>query len=115
MNLTKWNELPKPYQNAIITASGDAWAWVLGRYDNLNPPALKRLLSGGAQLRAFPQDVMEACYKAANDVYAELSQTNPMFKKMLDSLTPFRSDSYLWTQVAEMGFDNFMVRMRTRS
>ena len=33
MNLTKWNELPKPYQNAIITASGDAWAWVLGRYD----------------------------------------------------------------------------------
>jgi TRAP-type mannitol/chloroaromatic compound transport system substrate-binding protein len=115
MNLTKWNELPKPYQNAIITASGDAWAWVLGRYDSLNPPALKRLLSGGAQLRAFPQDVMEACYKAANDVYAELSQTNPMFKKMLDSLVPFRSDSYLWTQVAEMGFDNFMVRMRTRS
>jgi TRAP-type mannitol/chloroaromatic compound transport system substrate-binding protein len=115
INLTKWNELPKPYQNAIITASGDAWAWVLGRYDNLNPPALKRLLAGGAQLRAFPQDVMEACYKAANDVFAELSKTNPLFKKMHDSLVPFRSDSYLWTQVAEMGFDNFMVRMRTRS
>ena len=30
MNLAKWNELPKPYQNAIITASGDAWAWVAG-------------------------------------------------------------------------------------
>ena len=115
MNLAKWNELPKPYQNAIITASGDAWGWVIGRYDNLNPPALKRLLAGGAQLRAFPQDVMEACYKSANDVYAELSKTNPMFKKMLDSLVPFRSDSYLWTQVAEMGFDNFMVRMRTRT
>jgi TRAP-type mannitol/chloroaromatic compound transport system substrate-binding protein len=115
MNLAKWNELPKVYQNAIITASGDAWGWVLGRYDNLNPPAMKRLLATGTQLRAFPQDVMEACYKAANDVYAELSQSNPMFKKMYDSLVPFRSDSYLWTQVAEMGFDNFMVRMRTRS
>ena len=115
MNLAKWNELPKPYQSAIITASGDAWGWVIGRYDNLNPAALKRLLAGGAQLRAFPQDVMEACYKSANDVYAELSKTNPMFKKMLDSLVPFRSDSYLWTQVAEMGFDNFMVRMRTRT
>ena len=75
MNLAKWNELPKPYQNAITVASGDAWGWVLGKYDNLNPPALKRLLAGGAQLRAFPQDVMEACYKAANDVYAELSKT----------------------------------------
>ena len=115
INLAKWNELPKPYQSAIITASGDAWGWVIGRYDNLNPAALKRLLAGGAQLRAFPQDVMEACYKSANDVYAELSKTNPMFKKMLDSLVPFRSDSYLWTQVAEMGFDNFMVRMRTRT
>ena len=52
---------------------------------------------------------------AASDVYAELSKTHPMFKKMYDSLVPFRSDSYLWTQVAEMGFDNFMVRMRTRS
>ena len=28
-------------------------------------PALKRLVAGGAQLRPFPQDVMEACYKAA--------------------------------------------------
>src|SRR5689334_12178942 len=112
INLPKWNALPKAYQSAIITASGDAWAWVLGRYDQLNPPALKNLLAGGAQLRAFPQDVMEACYKAANDVYAELSASNPMFKKMYDSVVPFRSDSYLWTQVAEMGFDNFMVRMR---
>ena len=115
MNMAKWNELPRAYQNAITVASGDAWAWVLGRYDQLNPPALKRLLAGGAQLRAFPQDVMEACYKAANDVFTEISATNPMFKKMYDSLVPFRSDSYLWTQVAEMGFDNFMVRMRTRS
>ena len=115
MNLAKWNELPKPYQNAIMTASGDAWGWVLGRYDHANPAALKRLLVNGAQLRAFPQDVLEACYKAANDVYAELAKTNPMFKKMYDSLVPFRSDSYLWAQVAEMGFDNFMVRMRTRT
>src|SRR6201990_1709249 len=57
INLAKWRELPKTYQAAIITASGDAWNEVIGRYDNLNPPALKRLLSGGAQLRAFPQDV----------------------------------------------------------
>jgi TRAP-type mannitol/chloroaromatic compound transport system substrate-binding protein len=114
-NLDKWNELPKNYQNAIVTASGDAWVWTLAKYDYVNPPALKRLLTNGAQLRAFPQDVMEACYKTATDHYAELSKTNPMFKRMYDSLTPFRSDSYLWQQVAEMGFDTFMVRMRTRT
>jgi len=115
INLAKWNELPKSYQSAIITACGDTWTWVLGRYDAANPPALKRLIAGGAQLRAFPQDVMEACYKAANETYADLSKTNPLFKKMYDSLVPFRSDSYLWMQVAEGSFDNFMIRMRTRS
>jgi TRAP-type mannitol/chloroaromatic compound transport system substrate-binding protein len=115
MNIAKWNELPKHYQAAIQTASADAWNYVIARYDHGNPAALKRLLSGGAQLRAFPQDVMEACYKAAHDIYADLSKTNPMFKRMYDSLVPFRSDSYLWMQVAEGGFDNFMIRMRTRA
>jgi len=115
INLAKWNELPKSYQSAILTASGDAWEWVIGKYDYANPAALKRLLSQGVQLRAFPQDVMEACYKAAIDIYADLSQTNPHFKKLYDSLVAFRGDSLLWLQVAELSFDSFMIRMRTRT
>jgi TRAP-type mannitol/chloroaromatic compound transport system substrate-binding protein len=115
INLAKWNELPKSYQSAILTASGDAWEWVIGRYDYGNPTALKRLLSQGVQLRAFPQDVMEACYKAAIDIYADLSKTNPHFKKLYDSLVAFRGDSLLWLQVAELSFDSFMIRMRTRT
>jgi TRAP-type mannitol/chloroaromatic compound transport system substrate-binding protein len=114
MNLAKWNELPKHYQAAILTASGDAWEWVIGRYDYLNPPALKRLISGGAILRPFPADVMEACYKAATDRYTELAASNPMFKRMYDSLVPFRGDSYLWLQVAEGGFDSFMMQRLRR-
>jgi TRAP-type mannitol/chloroaromatic compound transport system substrate-binding protein len=115
INLTKWNELPKHYQAAVITASGDTWDWVLGKYDHGNPAALRRLMAGGAQLRAFPQDVMDACYKAANEIYADLSKTNPHFKKMYDSVAAFRSESYLWMQVAELGFDSFQIRARTRT
>jgi TRAP-type mannitol/chloroaromatic compound transport system substrate-binding protein len=115
INLAKWNELPKSYQSAILTASGDAWEWVLGKYDYANPPALRRLLAQGVQLRAFPQDVMEASYKAALDIYADLSKTNPLFKKLYDSLVAFRGDSLVWLQVAELSFDSFMIRMRTRS
>ena len=66
-------------------------------------------------MRAFPQDVMEACYKAAGEIYADLSKTNPLFKKLYDSLAPYRSDACLRAQVAEGGFDNFMIRMRTRT
>jgi TRAP-type mannitol/chloroaromatic compound transport system substrate-binding protein len=115
INLGKWNELPKNYQSAIQTASGDAWEWVIGKYDYANPAALKRLLAQGVQLRAFPPDVMEACYKSALDIYADLSKTNPMFKKLYDSLVAFRSDSLVWFQVAELSFDSFMIRMRGRA
>jgi TRAP-type mannitol/chloroaromatic compound transport system substrate-binding protein len=115
INLGKWNELPKSYQSAILTASGDAWAWVLGKYDYVNPAALKRLASQGVQLRAFPQDTMEASYNAALEIYADLSRTNPLFKKLYDSLVTYRSDSLVWQQVAEFSFDSFMLRMRTRS
>ena len=114
-NLAKWNELPKSYQSAILTASGDAWEWVIGRYDYNNPPALRRLLSQGVLLRAFPQDVMEACYKAATEIYADLSKTNSHFKKLYDSLVAYRGDSLVWLQVAELSFDSFMIRMRGRA
>jgi TRAP-type mannitol/chloroaromatic compound transport system substrate-binding protein len=115
MNLAKWNELPKHYQAAVMSASYDSWEWVLAKYDATNPTALKRLIGAGALLRAFPQDVMEACYKSANEIYADLSRTNMHFKKMHDSLVPFRSDSYAWFQVAELAFDSFQMRARTRT
>ena len=115
INLGKWSELPKSYQSAILAASGDTWAWVLGKYDYVNPSTLKRLVSQGVKLRAFPQDTMEASYHAAAEIYADLSKTNPRFKKLYDSLVTYRSDSLVWQQVAELSFDSFMLRMRTRS
>ncbi len=115
MNMAKWNDLPKNYQSAIITASNDAWVWTLSKYDAVNPPALLRLVQNGAQLRPFPQPVLEDCYKTANTLYDELSKANPHFKKMYESLVPFRSAGYAWLQVAEGTFDNFQMRMRTRT
>ena len=88
---------------------------MLGKYDAGNPPALRRLVAGGAQLRAFPQPVLEACYKAANEIYDGHAKSNPHFKKLYDSLVTYRADSYAWLQVAELGFDTFMMRMRTRT
>jgi hypothetical protein len=34
---------------------------------------------------------------------------------MYESLVPFRSDSYAWFQVTELGFDSFQMRARTRT
>jgi TRAP-type mannitol/chloroaromatic compound transport system substrate-binding protein len=114
VNLAKWNSLPKAYQSIILSASHVANTIMKTRYDALNPAALKRLIAGGAQLRAFPQSVMDASYKAATELYAEISASNADFKKVHDSVVAFRNDQYLWWQVAEYGFDSFMIRYRSR-
>jgi TRAP-type mannitol/chloroaromatic compound transport system substrate-binding protein len=115
VNIEKWNALPAAYKSIIKTASSLCNETMQARYDAKNPAALKRLVAGGAELRPFSQPVMEACLKAANEVYAETSAKNAAFKKIHDSFMAFRNDQYLMWQVAEFGFDNFMVRSRPRS
>lgn len=115
INQAKWNELPKFYQSVLRTASYKVDSDMLAKYDTKNPAALIDLVrNGGAQLRAYPQDVMDAAYKAANEVYAEISAKNAKFKKVYDSMQAFRNDGYLWWQVAEYTYDNFMIRARQR-
>jgi TRAP-type mannitol/chloroaromatic compound transport system substrate-binding protein len=114
INLAKWNDLPKNYQAVLEAAAGYTNVEQQAKYDARNPLALKRLVAGGAQLRPFSQSIMEACLKASKEVNAEESAKNPNYKKVLASIEPFRSDEYLWWQVAEYTYDSFMIRSRTR-
>jgi TRAP-type mannitol/chloroaromatic compound transport system substrate-binding protein len=108
VNLEHWNKLPKMYQNILEAACAEANVWMVSKYDALNPAALRKLLSGGTQLRAFPRPVMEACLEKANELYAETSAKNPKFKKVFDSWVKFRDEQVLWFRLAENSFDNFM-------
>jgi TRAP-type mannitol/chloroaromatic compound transport system substrate-binding protein len=82
---------------------------MLQRYDYLNPKALRSLVANGAQLRPFSQEILSACFDAANEIYAEMTAKNAEFKKIWDSMAAFRKDHYLWAQVAEYNFDTFMM------
>ena len=82
------------------------------KYDARNPAALKRLVGLGTELRPFPRPVAEAGWKAANEIYAELSEKNPKWKKIFDSHIRFRDDAVLWNRFAEGSFDNFMFSLR---
>src|SRR5882672_5818562 len=113
-NLEKWNSLPKNYQAIFTNACAHANTWMAARYDMQNPTALKRLVAGGTQLRPFTNEVLEACLKATNELWGELSAKNADFKKSIDAMQAYRSDQYLWWQVAEYTFDSFMIRSRTR-
>jgi len=115
INLPKWNELPKNYQAILAAAAGFANVEMQARYDARNPAALKRLVAAGTQVRAFSPSIMEASLKASNEVNAETSAVNADYKTVWDSIQAFRTDEYLWWQVAEYSYDTFMIRSRSHS
>src|ERR1700712_4411985 len=110
VNLDKWNGLPKYYQNVFEKAGHSANNGIVAKSDQPNPQALRKLRPGATKLHAFPPAVMEACFKAAKELNAEVASTNANFKKLYDSVSAFSSTGYQWFQVAEVGYDNFMAR-----
>jgi TRAP-type mannitol/chloroaromatic compound transport system substrate-binding protein len=112
VNLKAWESLPPAYKAALQSASAEANADLMAEYDAVNPPALRRLLAGGVQLRAFPKPVMDACYAVMQDIYKDIADKNPEFKKLHDHYFAFAKDQIAWHRVAEARFDDFMAGAR---
>jgi TRAP-type mannitol/chloroaromatic compound transport system substrate-binding protein len=112
IDLAKWNELPKLYQQILKTAAAQVAAELPPTYDARNAAAIKRLIAQGAQLRPFSVEILDACYAATNELFAEIGAKNPTFKKLHESMVAFRDDQYAWQQVCEATYDNYMIRKR---
>ncbi|MEK7736552.1 MAG: TRAP transporter substrate-binding protein [Pseudomonadota bacterium] len=109
VNMAEWNKLPKEYQAILETACWEANTAMQASYDVKNPPALKRLVGGGTQLRPFSNEIMAACYKAALELYDETAAKNPKFAKVYAPWKKFRDEQIEWFSVAEGRFDNFVA------
>lgn len=81
---------------------------MLAKYDALNPTALKQLVAAKTKVLPFPQEVMQASYKAAMEVFGELNNKSPEWKKIYADLRTFQRDQVLWFRFAESRFDQFM-------
>jgi len=114
VNKAKWEQLPPNYQAILGVAATEAFSYMVARYDAQNPRALKRLVAAGTQLRPFSEAIMDVCFRAANEVYAEISGKNEDFKRIWESIKAFRLDQYLWLQVADSSYDNYMITQQRK-
>jgi TRAP-type mannitol/chloroaromatic compound transport system substrate-binding protein len=78
------------------------------KYDSQNPAALRRLVASGTKLRPFPKGVMEACEKAAYELYGELMSRSEHWKRVYPAWKKFRDEQFLWSRVAEATYDNYV-------
>jgi TRAP-type mannitol/chloroaromatic compound transport system substrate-binding protein len=67
---------------------------MVARYDALNPQALRRLVAAGAQLRFWPRPVLEAAWRANEELNADLAARTPEFARIMESYNRFRTDAY---------------------
>jgi TRAP-type mannitol/chloroaromatic compound transport system substrate-binding protein len=112
VNNKSWESLPPLYKEALRSACAEGNVDLMAKYDALNPAALRRLLAGGTQLRAFPKPVLDASYAAAQEIYKETNEKNAEFKKVHDSYFGFLRDQIAWFGVAEGRFDDYMASVR---
>ena len=115
VNTAKWAELPKAYQAIALNAAHQGNTIMQARYDALNPAALKKLVAAGAQLRpVLDRDPGGRATRRRRRSMPRPRRQNADFKKLYDSLPAFRSDEFLWWQVAEYSFDSFSIRSRAQ-
>ena len=112
INLGKWNELPKSYQAILSSACAETVSWMIGKYDTDNVPALRRLIANGTELRPFSREILDACYKATQELYAEFSAQNPKWKAIYEPWKKFLDDELQWFRVEEQQFDNYMLSVK---
>jgi TRAP-type mannitol/chloroaromatic compound transport system substrate-binding protein len=109
INPAAYETLPSHYKAILEAACTEAWHWMMARYDTLNPPALRRLVAQGTQLRIFPREVLTACYRAAQDLYAEIGNGNPRFKRIHAEWDKSRVELTQWFRIAEDTQANFLA------
>ncbi|MEA5500472.1 TRAP transporter substrate-binding protein [Limnoraphis robusta] len=109
INLTAWNKLPKEYQEIVKAASIQANMECLAIYDTENPIALKRMIEGGTQLKAFSSEIMTAAQQQAFAIYEENASKDATFKTVYEQWKKFRESIYPWSAVSELAYGNFTM------
>ncbi len=112
VGLKAYNSLSSEYKAIIEAAASYAHTDMQAKYDGRNPGALKTLVSQGTKLVPFPKDVMDLAFKEAMELYVELGEKNPNWKKVYADYASFRRDQNLWFRFTEMRFDTYMQSVK---
>jgi TRAP-type mannitol/chloroaromatic compound transport system substrate-binding protein len=112
VNAKAYEALSPEYKAIIEVATAYAHVDMQAKYDAKNPAALRQLVANGTKLFRFPKDVMELAYKESQELYNELANKNPNWKKVYTDWAKFRAEQNLWFRFAEAGFDDFMQQQK---
>jgi TRAP-type mannitol/chloroaromatic compound transport system substrate-binding protein len=102
VSLDAYNELPDEYKGILEIAAQLSYLRMMGYYDSIQPFALQEIEADGAELRPFPDDVMEAAKAEAETLLDELAASDQNFATILEHWRPYRDAVQPWHATAEL-------------
>jgi len=114
VNARQWDALPAQYKLIMEAVGAECWHWAMARFDEVNPPAMRRLVAAGTQLRPYSREIMTAAYKATQELYGELAEQNPRFRRVWEHWDKHRLEQSQWFRVAEDSLANFIAVATTQ-
>ena len=109
VNKGAWDQLPMEYQEMFKTATYQANANMLAKYEALNREALQRLVDGGTQLRAYSPEILKAAQKGSADLLNQFASEDATFKKVFDQWSAFREQVAAWNAINELSYESFVA------
>ncbi|MEL6625796.1 MAG: TRAP transporter substrate-binding protein [Bacteroidota bacterium] len=107
INKNKFNTLPPDLQMILTTALYRQNVWVLGEFEAKNNLYLKKMMEeDGVELRAFPQDVLDQLRVLTDEVIQEITDNDPLSKKVYEAYRTFQVTAAAWSEVTEKAFYN---------
>ncbi len=108
INQRAFDVLTDENQTIVEVAAAAAHQDIQARYDTWNPDAIEQLVATGTKLIGMPKPVLDAAWKASQELYAELAANNPQWRKIHANYASFLKDqAWNWGR-NENGFNNYM-------
>jgi TRAP-type mannitol/chloroaromatic compound transport system substrate-binding protein len=109
-NKAAYESLPKDLQHIVDGVCMENELWTLTQFDAQNGAALQTLINQHqVQLIEFPEAVLSALRKLAEDVLEEEAAKSPMAKKVNESFKKFQKIVGSWGHISEQAYYNSIV------
>lgn len=105
-----FDALPEEYQAMLRSAAAQSHAWMLSKYDSLNPPALAEIEASGTTLLPFPDDVMDAAYTEVQSLLDANAAADSAYSEVLTSYRDFETGLSRFFSLAEKAMLDFNSR-----
>ncbi|NEP60652.1 MAG: TRAP transporter substrate-binding protein DctP, partial [Symploca sp. SIO2G7] len=102
MNKDKWDALTDDQRTAIEVSCADANLYAMGVAAGAQSPILEEFRANGVEVKRFPDSVMDALRAAADEVYAEKSAEDPMFKRVIDSYRAYAASYNEYQELSDL-------------